>query len=603
MTFVTPWGLIGLIAVPLIIILYIMKQKREKVIVSSHVLWQKVLRDMQAATPWQKLRKNLLMFLQLLCAVLIVLALAGMALESGTHTSQPVIIAIDSSLSMSSTDVKPTRLDAAKKDAQKYAAELPPGTPVTVVSLRREPDVLLYESDSDNEIRTSIQSIEQTKTYTDIRRAEELLLSLKNRHPDALIVLFSDMPIRVGNEEIQFSNYKKQNDNIAVVRFTHAFSKDGITAMSILRNQGDNDSEVSVSLYGDDSFLDSQLVTVPGNGTRTVWWSNVPSSVKTLHCVIDTEDILTEDNHAYDTVFEGKPVKVLLVTHGNYFLEKIFSIIEGIEFTRTLPDELIEYKDHDLYVLDGVVPDKLPEDGNVVIFNPVPNDFFAVGDWMDTPVIEPSGHVIFKHLENPGFSVGRTRIIEKPDWAEPVIEYNGNPVIFEGLINNTRLLVFGFNIYETDLPIRTEFPVIISNILSEYSPASGTRISGITAGEPIRFMLQPGTIKANVITPDGRNIEIAPPVPPQPFIQTEEPGIYKVLQDNSLHINESVFVVNLPDEWQAESIESAAGGAGGEEGIIIPFRKNVRLFNLPIICAALLILIVEWWYYANRRYA
>lgn len=407
MTFVTPWGLIGLIAVPLIIILYIMKQKREKVIVSSHVLWQKVLRDMQAATPWQKLRKNLLMFLQLLCAVLIVLALAGMALESGTHTSQPVIIAIDSSLSMSSTDVKPTRLDAAKKDAQKYAAELPPGTPVTVVSLRREPDVLLYESDSDNEIRTSIQSIEQTKTYTDIRRAEELLLSLKNRHPDALIVLFSDMPIRVGNEEIQFSNYKKQNDNIAVVRFTHAFSKDGITAMSILRNQGDNDSEVSVSLYGDDSFLDSQLVTVPGNGTRTVWWSNVPSSVKTLHCVIDTEDILTEDNHAYDTVFEGKPVKVLLVTHGNYFLEKIFSIIEGIEFTRTLPDELIEYKDHDLYILDGVVPDKLPEDGNVVIFNPVPNDYFAVGGWMDTPVIEPSGHVIFKHLENPGFSVGR----------------------------------------------------------------------------------------------------------------------------------------------------------------------------------------------------
>jgi Ca-activated chloride channel family protein len=110
LTFVTPWGLIGLIAVPLIIILYIMKQKREKVIVSSHVLWQKVLRDMQAATPWQKLRKNLLMFLQLLCAVLIVLALAGMALESGTHTSQPVIIAIDSSLSMSSTDVKPTDL-------------------------------------------------------------------------------------------------------------------------------------------------------------------------------------------------------------------------------------------------------------------------------------------------------------------------------------------------------------------------------------------------------------------------------------------------------------------------------------------------------------
>jgi len=603
LTFVTPLGLIGLIAVPLIIILYIMKQKREKVVVSSHILWQKVLRDMQAATPWQKLRKNLLMFLQLLCAVLIVLAMSGFALKSGVHTSQPVIIAVDSSLSMSSTDVKPTRLDAAKKDAQKFVDELPPGTPVTVVNLNREPDVLLYGSDSENEIKSSIQSINQTKTYTDVRLAEELLLSLKNSQPDALIVLFSDMPIRVGNEEIQFSNYKKQNENIAVVRFAHAFREDGITAMSILRNQGDSDSEVSVSLYGDDSFLDSQLVTVPKNGTRTVWWSSVPLSVKTLHCVIDTEDILEADNHAYDTVFDGKPVKVLLVTRGNYFLEKIFSVIEGIEFMRTLPDELTEYKGYDLYILDGVVPDKLPEDGNVVIFNPVPNNLFAVGDWMDTPVIGPSDHVIFKHLENPGFSVGRTRIIEKPDWAETVIEYNGNPIIFEGLINSIRLLVFGFNIYETDLPIRTEFPVIVSNILSEYSPASGTRISGTVTEEPIQFMLQPGTIKANVITPDGRNIEIAPPVPPHPFIQTEEPGIYKVLQDNSMHVAESVFVVNLPDEWQAEDIKPAASEADDGEGVIIPLKENVRLFNLPLIIAALLILIIEWWYYANRRYA
>ncbi len=603
MTFVTPLGLIGLIAVPLIIILYIMKQKREKFVVSSHILWQEVLRDMQAATPWQKLRKNLLLFLQLLCAVLIVLALSGFALKSGGHTSQPVIIVIDSSLSMSSTDIKPTRLDAAKKDAQKYAGELPQRTTVTVVNLNREPEVLLYGSDSVNEIRASIESIEQTKTYTDVRRAEELLLSLKNRQPEALIVLFSDMPLRVGNEQIRFSNYKKQNDNIAVVRFTHAFREDGITAMSILRNQGDSDSEVSLSLYGDGSFIDSQLVTVPKNGTRTVWWSNVPSSVKTLHCVIDTEDILEADNHAYDTVYGGKPVRVLLVTEGNYFLEKVFSVIEGIEFTRTLPDELTEYKGYDLYVLDGVVPGKLPGDGNIVVFNPAANDHFAVGGWMDTPVIGPSEHVIFKHLDNPGFSVGRTRIIEKPDWAETIIEYNGNPVIFEGLINSTRILVFGFNIYETDLPIRTEFPIIISNILSEYAPASGTRISGVVTGEPVRFMLQPGTIMANVITPDGRNIEIAPPVPPQPFVQTEEPGVYKILQDNSINVDESFFVVNLPDEIQMENVEHAVRETGGEEGTIIPFKENVKLFSLPLLCAALLILVLEWWCYANRRYA
>ncbi|HEY8500030.1 MAG TPA: hypothetical protein VIL89_05380, partial [Clostridia bacterium] len=72
---------------------------------------------------------------------------------------------------------------------------------------------------------------------------------------------------------------------------------------------------------------------------------------------------------------------------------------------------------------------------------------------------------------------------------------------------------------------------------------------------------------------------------------------------NSLNVAESFFAVNLPDEWQAESIESTAREADGGEGTVIPLRENVRLFDLPLICAALLILIVEWWYYANRRYA
>ena len=41
MTFLLPWGLLGLVAIPLILLLYILKQKREKLTVSSLVLWRK----------------------------------------------------------------------------------------------------------------------------------------------------------------------------------------------------------------------------------------------------------------------------------------------------------------------------------------------------------------------------------------------------------------------------------------------------------------------------------------------------------------------------------------------------------------------------------
>lgn len=115
MTFLTPYGFIGLLVVPLIILLYILKQKRENVTVSSLILWSRIVSDMQARTPWQKLQKNLLLFLQIAAALLIVLALTGFSVLHQSDTVESVIIVIDHSLSMASSDIEPTRLVATKR--------------------------------------------------------------------------------------------------------------------------------------------------------------------------------------------------------------------------------------------------------------------------------------------------------------------------------------------------------------------------------------------------------------------------------------------------------------------------------------------------------
>ena len=56
------------------ILLYILKLRREPQVISSILLWSKVLREMQANTPFQKLRNNLLMLLQILMVILIAFA-------------------------------------------------------------------------------------------------------------------------------------------------------------------------------------------------------------------------------------------------------------------------------------------------------------------------------------------------------------------------------------------------------------------------------------------------------------------------------------------------------------------------------------------------
>ena len=76
---------------------------------------------------------------------------------------------------------QPSRLDAAKSDAIKYAGNLSNDSRVTVVTLGRNTDVLLFASTSKDEIVRTIQSIEPTNGYMDPVKAEELLLSLKRQ--------------------------------------------------------------------------------------------------------------------------------------------------------------------------------------------------------------------------------------------------------------------------------------------------------------------------------------------------------------------------------------------------------------------------------------
>jgi len=59
------WGLL-LAVPPAIILLYFLKLKRRPLQVPSTYLWHRSIEDLHVNTVWQRLRRNLLLFLQLL---------------------------------------------------------------------------------------------------------------------------------------------------------------------------------------------------------------------------------------------------------------------------------------------------------------------------------------------------------------------------------------------------------------------------------------------------------------------------------------------------------------------------------------------------------
>ncbi|MGZ6340004.1 MAG: BatA domain-containing protein, partial [Candidatus Limnocylindrales bacterium] len=75
MPFLAPLALAGLAFLPLVVAFYLLKLRRDERVVPSTLLWQRLVTDVEANAPWQRLRRSLLLLLQLLLvAILVVLA-------------------------------------------------------------------------------------------------------------------------------------------------------------------------------------------------------------------------------------------------------------------------------------------------------------------------------------------------------------------------------------------------------------------------------------------------------------------------------------------------------------------------------------------------
>src|SRR5579875_2573345 len=124
MNLFSPWSLLWLLPIlGGIVALWLLKRKRQDFTVSSLFLWRAVLEETQANAPFQKLRRNLLLFLQLLAAFLLIFALARPFVYGRGINGRVFVVVLDTSASMNAVDVPPSRLAAAKEAAKEFLSQ------------------------------------------------------------------------------------------------------------------------------------------------------------------------------------------------------------------------------------------------------------------------------------------------------------------------------------------------------------------------------------------------------------------------------------------------------------------------------------------------
>ena len=171
----------ALAAVPLgIIALYFLKLRRRPVQVPSTLLWRRSVEDLRVNSLFQRLRRSLLLFLQLLVACLVILALLGPRMKGTITQGGRFVLAIDNSASMSATDVKPTRLEAAKAEAKKIVAGLKGDDVAMVISFSDRARVVSNYTGNRSILNQRIDGIGPTEATTSLLEALQVAAGLAN---------------------------------------------------------------------------------------------------------------------------------------------------------------------------------------------------------------------------------------------------------------------------------------------------------------------------------------------------------------------------------------------------------------------------------------
>src|SRR4026207_1954488 len=97
--------------------MYLLKLRREERVVPSTLLWQRLIADVEANAPWQRLRRSLLFLLHLLLVLILVLLAARPFIERPAGLARDIVLVVDTSASMGATDGTPNRPSAAHRTA------------------------------------------------------------------------------------------------------------------------------------------------------------------------------------------------------------------------------------------------------------------------------------------------------------------------------------------------------------------------------------------------------------------------------------------------------------------------------------------------------
>lgn len=623
MSFLNPAGLWGLLGIPVLILIYIIKPKVLEKKITSTFIWKLSRKYQKKKLPWQI--TNLLLFvLQVMVIAAISLCLAKPVIVTKDGAAEKIVI-VDASASMLADDGNGVYFERAKEELSSLADSMESYGKMTVILAGSESRILAERSGSARDIKLVAENMSCTYGEADLAGAFVLAEKLLEENQEAVVYLITDRNYEnAGNTQV-INVAGENNWNVAISSVTEKKENREICFEAEITSYG-VDMAAAVVLYVDDVMADAQLVSLLSNEPTTVEFSGLGiSRYESARVYVEAADALALDNEFYVLAQEKEEFDVLLVSAEPTFLETALQTIDNLNITTVasfaeldqgdqfLQDgttvEEISSTGYDLYVYDKVMPKSIPGDGAVWMIYPdwVPKGVtFKIGDIITgeayLAAAPDSGTEIYTTITNE-VSVDEVYINEYLELSstlgfETIYTCNETPVILAGETENVRAVLFAFDLSASNLPLRIAYPALIYNMV-QYSLCPVLKDTSYEVGEVVTVNKGNGAVLTSVSNSNPTAVADTYVRMPVSFV-AEEPGLYTVTQimsdDSVKHVR---YFVHIPKGESNLSVVGTALPVLGESSTGTSFEKEITGWILLLLAALILL---EWLVQHRERY-
>lgn len=575
MQILNPLALLYLPLIAAVLLLMRRQVLRERRPVSALFLWQAAdARDPIAAARF-KMRRRWLLLVQ--AALLMALALALGRPTIVVSRSRAAFL-IDISASMGARHEGGTRLELARREAERTARALPAGTQVSVWTAGTTAANVTAVSTPD--VGGVVSRLTRTDGSADI--AASLATIRTAEGPATPIFVFTDQPAPdAGDAHVGWTVVGTTASNFAITSLAGRQLNDPAATEIVvgIRNFSAVDVDAPFEIRQGTSPIARGAARVPAHETMTAALQVAP-----LHGVISGHllkpDALEADDIRFALLPSEWPKQALLISGGNFFLEQALASVPSLTVETVKPGDRWARDGYDVIVCDGC--DTPPGNDPALLLPHAP----AVAPSIEPFRIASAGHRLARFIEASDASVSPLPGPAIGTDADVIARAGRVPVVVASEAVGRRVVELRMDLRESPMTLSTTFPILISNAVA-WLTREGDNATALVAGEPLNWTVGP-VPSVNVEGPDGDQIDASLNGNRLSIASTEHAGAYGV----RLGDRREQFVVNPATDTESDLTVRPASK------VITPTQAPATQRPVPLttalLAAALLLLGVEF---------